>query len=112
MRVWLCHPIVIRGADAPVVSMSQFAWAALAALLLYFALRVATMKRSMPFVFAFPLFVLILLGGGIAVFVAASWVVVLFPLGREEALIALLAVTAVGLFPLWWLARRAITRRE
>lgn len=92
--------------------MSQFAWGAVAALLLYFALRVATMKRSMPFVFAYPLFVLILLGGGIALFVATSWALVFFPVEREVALIAIFGVTAVGLFPLWWLARRAITRRE
>lgn len=92
--------------------MSQLAWGALAALLLYFALRVATMKRSMPFVFAYPVFVFILLGGGIAVFIGASWGAVWLGLAREAALIAVFGVTAVSLFLLWWLARRAIVRRE
>lgn len=92
--------------------MSQLAWGALAALLLYFALRVATMKRSMPFVFAYPLFVLILLGGGIAVFLGASWAAVWLGLAREPALVAIFGVTAVSLFLLWWLARRVIVRRD
>lgn len=92
--------------------MTQIAWAAVAALLLYFALRVAQMKRSLPFLIAYPLFVLILVGGGIALFVGTSWVAAMMKLGKEAALIAIYGVTVLGLFVLWWLARRAIARRD
>jgi hypothetical protein len=94
------------------LSMTQITWAAVGALLLYFALRVAQMKRSLPFLIAYPLFVLILVGGGIAVFVGTSWIAVILNLGKEAALIAVYGVTVLSLFVLWWLARWAITRRD
>jgi hypothetical protein len=94
------------------VSMSLIAWLAVAALLLYFALRVAQMKRSMPFLIAYPLFVLILVGGGIAVFIGMSWVAAFLGLGKEAALGTVYGVTALSLFVLWRLARRAIARRD
>lgn len=71
--------------------MTQFALVALVALALYFALRVARIKRpSMPFLVAYPLFVLILVGGGVAVFVGAS-------------------NAAAGLLVLWSIAKRAVS---
>ena len=78
-------------------------------MLVYFALRVVQMKRpAMPFVVAYPLFVLILVGGGVAIFIGMSWVAVLLRLPHEVALGAIYGVTAVSLFGLWWAARRAI----
>ena len=92
--------------------MTQIAWAAVGALLLYFALRVAQMKRSLPFLIAYPLFVLILVGGGIAVFIGTSWAATLLGLSREAGLIAIYGVTALSLFALWFLARWAIAPRD
>lgn len=89
--------------------MSQVVLIALGALLIYFALRVVQMKRSgLSFFLAYPMFVLILVGGGVAVFVGTSWIAVLLGLGKEASLAAIYGVTALSLFLLWWLARRAI----
>ena len=91
--------------------MSLVALAALGALLLYLALRVARMKRrSLPFVLAYPLFVLILLGGSAAIFVVASHSAVWAGLDGENprALIGIYGMTAVGALVLWFVARRAI----
>ncbi len=90
--------------------MSPIALVALGALLLYLALRVGRMKRSLPFVFAYPLFVIILLGGSAAIFVGATHSVVRLGLDGEDprALIGVYAATAVGALVLWFVARRAI----
>ena len=76
--------------------------------LVYFAVRVARMPRSLPFLVAYPLFVFILGGGGVAVFVGASWAATWLRVGREVSLSIALGGTAVGLFVLWWVALRAI----
>ncbi len=91
--------------------MAYIVWATLVALLLYLALRVVQMKRrSMPFLIAYPLFVLILVGGGICVFLAASRVALTYGFTGEDpvALAGVFGVTGLCLLPLWWLARRAI----
>lgn len=79
------------------------------AVLLYLALRVVQMKReSMPFLIAYPLFVLIFAGGGMALFVGFSWGAVLLDLGHEASLAYTYGLTALGLFVLWRIARRVI----
>jgi hypothetical protein len=91
--------------------MTYIVWATLAALLAYLALRVVQMKRkTMPFVLAYPIFVLILVGGGVAVFLAGSRVALVYGYNGEDtvALAAIFGVTGLCLLPLWWLARRAI----
>jgi hypothetical protein len=91
--------------------MSPVVIAAAVALFLYLALRVVQMKRkSLPFLVAYPLFVAILVGGGIAAFVGASYAAVAWVRGIDEAFVlaGVFAVTGVCLLPLWWLARRAI----
>jgi len=91
--------------------MTYIVWATLAALLLYLALRVVQMKRgSMPFLIAYPLFVLILVGGGVGVFLAASHVALAYGYTGEDsvALAGIFGVTGLCLLPLWWLARRVI----
>jgi hypothetical protein len=91
--------------------MSQFAWVALAALLLYFALRVWRLKRpSLPFLIAYPLFVAVLLGGALATFVAASRAAASFGYTAEDpiALAGVFGVTGLASLVLWWIARRTI----
>jgi hypothetical protein len=92
-----------------IAPMSQLAYGIVAAVLLYLALRVAQMKRTgMPFLIAYPLFVLIFAGGGIALFIGFSWGAVLLGLGREASLAYSYGLTAIGLFVLWRIARRVI----
>lgn len=89
--------------------MTQFALIAVVALALYLALRVGRIKRpSMPFLVAYPLFVLILVGGGVAVFVGMSNVAVAYGLGREEGLAAIYGSTALALLILWFIAKRVV----
>jgi hypothetical protein len=66
------------------------------------------MPRSLPFVVAYLVFVVVLVGGGVAVFVGSSWAAVWLGLGKEAALGATFSATVVSLFFLWWVARRAI----
>ena len=77
-------------------------------LLVLFGMRVARMPRSLPFVVAYFVFVVVLVGGGVAVFLGASWTVVLLRLGKEAALATTFGVTLLSLFFLWWVAKRAI----
>ncbi len=89
--------------------MQLFVTIMVGAVLLYLALRVVQMKRpSMPFLIAYPLFVVILLGGGVALFVGFSWGAVLLDLGHEASLAYTYGLTALGLFVLWRVARRVI----
>ncbi|MBL9096495.1 MAG: hypothetical protein JNK07_06160 [Alphaproteobacteria bacterium] len=89
--------------------MQLFVTIMVGAVLLYLALRVVQMKRpSMPFLIAYPLFVVILLGGGVALFVGFSWGAVLLDLGHEASLAYSYGLTALGLFVLWRVARRVI----
>ena len=89
--------------------MQLFVTIMVGAVLLYLALRVVQMKRpSMPFLIAYPLFVVILLGGGVALFVGFSWGAVLLALGHEASLAYSYGLTALGLFVLWRVARRVI----
>ncbi len=90
------------------LSMTQLMLAASAVLLVLFAVRVARMERSLPFVVAYLVFVVLLVGGGVAVFIGTSWAAVLLGLGKEAALGVTFGVTVVSLFFLWWVARRAI----
>jgi len=90
------------------ISMTQLMLGAAAVLLLLFAVRVARMPRSLPFVAAYFVFVVVLVGGGLSVFVGASWAAVALGLGKEAALLATFGATLVSLFFLWWVARRAI----
>ena len=88
-------------------------WIAFGALLLYLALRVVQIKRrTLPFVIAYPLFVIIFLGGGVAVFVGAGWAAVALRLSREVSLIGVYGVTAVALVALWFVARRIVAERK
>lgn len=90
--------------------MTQFALVAIVALALYLALRVARLKRpSMPFLVAYALFVLVLVGGGVATFVGMSNVVVAYGLAREMALAATYGTTAVSLLILWFIAKRIVS---
>lgn len=82
-----------------------------AALLVYLALRVAQMKRrSLPFLIAYPLFVLIFLGGGLATFVGMSHVAARLGLSAEDpaAMALVFGTTGLALLALSWIARRAI----
>lgn len=79
------------------------------AVLLYLALRVVQMKReSLPFLIAYPLFVLIFVGGGMALFVGFGWGASALGFGREASLAYTYGLTALGLFVLWRIARRII----
>lgn len=90
--------------------MTPLTIAALAALLLYLALRVVQMKRrSLPFLVAYPLFVLILWGGAIIVFVVASNVAAGLALAKEAALVVVYGATGIATIALWLIARRIIT---
>ena len=91
--------------------MSQFVLVALAAFLDYLALRVVRMKRrSLPLVVAYPVFVLIFLGGSVATFVAAGHGAAQFGLQDDDPrlLIGVYGATALGAVVLWLIARRAI----
>ena len=90
------------------LSMTPIMLGAAAVLLVLFGVRVARMPRSLPFVVAYFVFVVVLVGGGVAVFIGAGWVAVLLRLSKEVALAATFGVTLVSLFFLWWVARRAI----
>jgi hypothetical protein len=90
------------------LSMTPIMLGAAVVLLLLFGVRVARMPRSLPFVVAYFVFVVVLVGGGVAVFLGASWAVVLLRLGKEAALAATYGVTLLSLFFLWWVAKRAI----
>ena len=84
-------------------------WLAVGVLALYLALRVVQMKRpSMPFIVAYPLFVLIFVGGATALFIGASNAAVALRLEREFALAFTYGLTVVALFVLWRIARRLI----
>ena len=90
--------------------MTPLTIAALAALLLYLALRVVQMKRrSLPFLVAYPLFVLILWGGAIVVFVVASNVASGLSLTKEARLVVVYGATGIATIVLWLVARRIIT---
>jgi hypothetical protein len=90
--------------------MTGFMWGAVGALALYLALRVLQVKRpSMPFVLAYPLFVLIFAGGGVAIFVVAGHSAAALRLERELALAFTYGLTTVALFLLWRIARRLIS---
>lgn len=89
--------------------MSQFLWIAVVLLLLYLALRVVQLKRaSMPFLVAYPLFVIVFFGGAVALFVAMSWLSVWLNLGKEAALAVSFGATSAGVVLLWIVARRLI----
>ncbi|MEQ1868158.1 MAG: hypothetical protein HOP13_03675 [Alphaproteobacteria bacterium] len=88
--------------------MTQLMLGAAAVLLVLFGVRVARMPRSLPFVAAYLVFVVVLVGGGVAVFLGASWVAVLLRLSKEAALAATFGMTLLSLFFLWWVAKRAI----
>lgn len=90
------------------LSMTQLMLGVALVLLVLFGVRVARMPRSLPFVVAFFVFVVVLVGGGVAVFLGASWAAVLLGLGKEAALGVTFGVTLVSLFFLWWVAQRAI----
>lgn len=90
------------------MSLTQAMLGAAVALLVLFGVRVARMPRSLPFVVAYLVFVVVLVGGGVAVFVGSSWAAVWLGLGKEAALMATFGTTLVSLFFLWWVARRAI----
>lgn len=90
--------------------MTDFIWIAVGVLALYLALRVVQIKRqSIPFIVAYPLFVLIFVGGGTAIFVAATNAAVVLQLQRELALAFSYGLTLVALFLLWRIARRMIS---
>lgn len=91
--------------------MSQILLAVTAALFAYFALRVVQMKRpSMPFLIAYPVFLLIMVGGGLVAFIALSYAAATFGYNSEDAaaLAGILGGTGFCLLLLWWVARRAI----
>lgn len=91
--------------------MSQIALVVGAALLVYLALRVVQIKRpSLPFLIAYPVFVLVFAGGGVALFIGLSHVVARLGYFGDDpvALVAIFGGTAVGLLVLSWIARRAI----
>ncbi len=91
------------------LGLSQFALIAIGALLLYLALRVVQMKRrSFPFLLAYPAFVLILVGGGVGVFVGAGNAAVALRLGHEVALAFTYGLTVLSLIAFWRIARRLI----
>jgi hypothetical protein len=92
--------------------MTQYAWVALAALLLYFALRVWRLKRpTLPFLIAYPLFVAILVGGALATFIGASRTAASLGYGAEDpvAMFGIFGVTGLASLVLWWIARRIIS---
>jgi hypothetical protein len=88
--------------------MTQLMLGAAAVLLVLFGVRVSRMPRSLPFAVAYAVFVIVVVGGGLAVFLGASWAAVLLGLSKEAALAATLAATVISLFFLWWVAKRAI----
>lgn len=91
--------------------MSQLALVIGAALLVYLALRVVKIKRaSLPFLIAYPVFVLIFVGGGAALFIGLSHAAVALGYGAKDpaALMAIYGGTALGLLVLSWVARRVI----
>jgi hypothetical protein len=91
--------------------MSQVMLVALAAFLVYLALRVVRMKRrSLPFVIAYPVFVLVFLGGSVATFVAAGHGAVRLGLqsGDPQLIVAVYGTTALAAVVLWFVARRLI----
>lgn len=90
------------------ISWGPIMLGAAAVLLLLFGVRVARMPRSLPFVVAYLVFVVVLVGGGIAVFLGSSWAAVWLGLSKEAALGMTFGATLVSLFFLWWVARRAI----
>jgi len=102
-----------EAADVGILApMSQIVLAVAAALLVYLALRVMQIKRpSLPFLVAYPAFVLIFVGGGLALFVGLSHVAARLGYTGEDpaALVGVFGGTAVGLLALSWIARRAIS---
>jgi hypothetical protein len=91
--------------------MSQIALIVGVALLAYLALRVVQIKRaSLPFLVAYPAFLLIFVGGGAGLFVGLSHAVAALGYSGEDpvALVAIYGGTAVGLLALSWMARRVI----
>lgn len=97
-----------RNSGDAMLSMTHAALALGLVALIYFAVRVARMPRSVPFVVAYLVFVVVLVGGGIAAFIGTSWLAVALRLGKEAALGFTFGLTTVSLFFLWWVARRAI----
>jgi hypothetical protein len=92
--------------------VSQFVLVTGGVFLVYLALRVAQMKRSLPFVVAYPLFVLILVGGSVVAFIVASHGAVLAGFRGDDprVRVAIFGVTAVASLILWLIARFAIGR--
>lgn len=91
--------------------MTPIVIAVAAALLLYLALRVAQIKRpSLPFLVAYPVFVLIFVGGGLVLFVGLSQIAARLGYGSEDpaAMVGVFGGTGLGLLLLSWIARRAI----
>ncbi len=89
--------------------MTDYLWIAVGVLALYLALRVVQIKRqSIPFIVAYPLFALIFVGGGTAIFVGATNAAVALQLPRDLALAFSYGLTVVALFFLWRIARRII----
>lgn len=104
--------LIARGRDRwYLAAMSQLVPVVAAALLVYLALRVVQIKRpSLPFVAAYPAFVLIFAGGGVALFIGLSNLAVRLGYGAEDpaAMVGVFGGTALGLWVLSWIARRAI----
>jgi hypothetical protein len=91
--------------------MSQIALVIGVALLAYLALRVVQIKRaSLPFLIAYPIFLLIFVGGGVALFIGLSHGVAALGYTGEHpvGLAAIYGGTALGLLFLGWMARRVI----
>lgn len=91
--------------------MSQIVLVVGAALLVYLALRVVQIKRrSLPFLIAYPVFVLIFVGGGVALFIGLSHIVAGLGYSGEDpaAMVGIFGGTGLGLLVLSWVARRAI----
>jgi hypothetical protein len=91
--------------------MSQIVLVVGVALLVYLALRVVQIKRrSLPFLIAYPVFVLIFAGGGVAAFVGLSHAAARAGYSGEDpaVMVAIFGGTGLALLLLSWIARRVI----
>lgn len=89
--------------------MSILALGAFGVLLVYLGLRVVQLKRSsMPFLVAYPLFVVTLVGGSFGVFIAASNAAVVMRLGHELGVAFTYGMTIFAVIVFWRVARRLI----
>ena len=89
--------------------MSNLALGAFGVLLVYLGLRVVQLKRrGMPFLLAYPLFVVIFVGGSVAVFIAATNAAVAMKLNHEVGLVFSYGMTVFALVVFWRVARRLI----